>query len=45
MRRKIFDDHRLQYLNDLFKMKLIILQFESYKLQLSEFVWTLHSSE
>ena len=31
----------LQYLNDLFEIKLIILQYDRRILQLSEFVWTL----
>ena len=30
MRRKIIDDFRLQYLNDLFELSLIILRYESY---------------
>ena len=27
---KIIDDYRLQYLNDLFEIKLIFLRFKSY---------------
>ena len=30
MRRKIIDDYKLQYLNALFGIKLILLQSESY---------------
>ena len=30
MRRKIIDDFRLKYLNDLFEFKLIILQKVAY---------------
>ena len=36
-------DYRLQYLNDLFRIKLICFD-QSRMLQLSEFVWTLRSS-
>ena len=39
MRRK--HNWMLQYLNDLFEIKLIILQYDRRILQLSEFVWTL----
>ena len=42
-RRKIIDDYCLEYKNDLFRIKLIILRSSSM-LQLSEFVWTLRSS-
>jgi len=30
MWRKIIDDYRLQYLNDLFEIKLILLRIKSY---------------
>ena len=30
MRQKIIDDYRLYYMNDLFEIKLIFLQSESY---------------
>ena len=42
MRRKIIDDYCLQYLNDLFGIKLIC--DPSSMSHLSEFVWTLGSS-
>ena len=41
MCRKIIDDYWLQYLNDLFGIKLIFYD-PSRMLQLSEFVWTLY---
>ena len=43
MRRKIFDDYMLKYLNDLLGIKLIFYN-PSRMLQLSEFVLKLRSS-
>jgi len=43
MWRKIIDDHRLKYLNDLFEIKLIFYGL-SCMLQFSEFVWALSYS-
>ena len=43
MWRKIIDDYRLKYLNDLFEIKLIFYDLR-HILQLSEFVWMLCSS-
>ena len=43
MRQKNSDDYCLQYLNDLFEIKLIILRYESYIATFS-IVWTLRSS-
>ena len=40
MWRKIIDDYRVQYLNDLFEIKLIFFGL-SRMLQFSEFVWAL----
>ena len=42
MRRKIIDDYRLKYLNDLFEIKLIF--YCLCMLQFSEFVWALSYS-
>ena len=39
MRRKIIDDYCLQYMNDLFRIKLIFYD-PSSMLHLSKFVWT-----
>ena len=43
MWRKIIDDYRLQFLNDLFEIKLIFYSLRSM-LQFSQFVWALCSS-
>jgi len=40
MWRKIIDEYRLQYLNELFEIKLIFY-YPSRGLQLTEFVWML----
>ena len=39
MWRKIIDDYRLQYLNELFEIKLIFYGL-SRMLQFSQFLWT-----
>ena len=44
MWRKIIDDYRLLYLNDVFEIKLIFLRSISRMLQFSQFVWTLSYS-
>ena len=43
MWRKIIDDYRLEYLNDLIEIKLIFYGL-SRMLQFSQFVWTLSYS-
>ena len=43
MRRKIINDYRLQYLNDLFEIKLIFYDLSSM-LQFPQFVWPLSYS-
>jgi len=43
MWRKIIDDYRLQYLKNLFEIKLIFCSLSSM-LQFSEFVWALSYS-
>ena len=44
MWRKIIDDYRLYYLNDLFEIKWIFFYGLSHMLQFSEFVWALSYS-
>ena len=44
MWRKIIDDYRLKYLNDLFEIKLIFYGLSYSMLQFSQFVWPLSYS-